>query len=52
MQQPALFMPAQVDAQASYYKPEPVMPRFNAAELDLGYEVAFPFLSDPPALED
>ncbi len=54
MQQPALFMPARADSQAANYDlfSEPVALRFNAAELDVGYEVAFPFLSDPPDLED
>ena len=52
MQQPALFMPPRFEAQAGADWPEPVMLRFNAAELDVGYEVAFPFLSEPQDLED
>ena len=52
MQQPALFMPTRFDSLANGDMSEPVTLNFNAAELDLGYEVAFPFLSEPADFDD
>lgn len=45
MQQPALFMPMRPAEPLWGDMPEPEPVRFNAAELDVGYEVAFPFLA-------
>lgn len=46
MQQPALFMPPIAPSMGDMY--EPISIRFDAAELDVGYEVAFPFLLTEP----
>lgn len=45
MQQPALFMPLRPAEPSWAGMPDPEPLRFNAAELDVGYEVAFPFLA-------
>ncbi len=51
MQHPALFMPPLAPSMGDML--EPISIRFDAAELDVGYEVAFPFLTtEPESAED